>query len=569
MMNGRRITGAILIGIGVLILALKLGRIYDPAPALQKWGDKSAPTVSRTIKNIGPAMTDYAICIGFPVLIGALLLAGGKRPASTEAPAIPVDEGASESHVIAQNIAKSAQKNGERPVQACTVLQASSYPRQVWQFQSRSGGFVLDKQQTAPQGQPLPSSMLAKPWTSLWQKKINAAWLPAEKIFLRVIQIPKADFAETVSMVELQLERLSPMPVAQVVWAIHVLPNSTPGMQTVVVIIAARDAVEQFLAQLEGEGYFADELELPVVDQLQATPVRNDGVYVYPDALGAKNVGLAAWWYGGVLHNLDLITLPGQGASSALREQVTQMAWAGEMDGWLTAPPAVHLVASGENLVVWEPPLREGLETPVDVIEPLAPAQLAAATARRIARRSGAVNLLPPEYAERYQQQFVDRLWMRGLLAVCGVYLVGVAIYMVALGAASYRTSSIETQVAGLSHSYTNALQVRAQYSVLKDREDLKYAGLDCWKAVAEHLPAALTLDSFNFSGGKRLTLRGTAPADQVQQTLDFERIMRRATIGNGDPLFDLSKTENLIVNQRGNIYSWEWNLELKRSEAL
>ena len=27
-------------------------------------------------------------------------------------------------------------------------------------------------------------------------------------------------------------------------------------------------------------------------------------------------------------------------------------------------------------------------------------------------------NLLPPEYTARYRQQFIDRLWMRGLGAV-------------------------------------------------------------------------------------------------------------------------------------------------------
>ena len=34
-----------------------------------------------------------------------------------------------------------------------------------------------------------------------------------------------------------------------------------------------------------------------------------DGVWIYPEAVGGKNAGLAAWWYGGVLQNLDLVTL--------------------------------------------------------------------------------------------------------------------------------------------------------------------------------------------------------------------------------------------------------------------
>jgi len=159
------------------------------------------------------------------------------------------------------------------------------------------------------------------------------------------------------------------------------------------------------------------------------------------------------------------------------------------------------------------------------------------------------------------------------LIAVCGVYLLGVAIYMIALGAASYRTSSVEDQVAGLSASYTNTMQIKARFGVLKDRQALKYAALDCWKTVAEHLPETLTLEQWNLSGGKRLTLHGSAPNDAVQQILDFETAMRRATVmveGSGtQPLFDLNKSDSVQYHQRGNVYQWDLVLELKRAEAL
>jgi hypothetical protein len=127
--------------------------------------------------------------------------------------------------------------------------------------------------------------------------------------------------------------------------------------------------------------------------------------------------------------------------------------------------------------------------------------------------------------------------------------------------------------VAALSGSYTNAMQVKARYGVLKDRQALKYAALDCWKTVAEHLPETLTLESWNLSGGKRLTLHGSAPNDAIQQILDFETAMRRATImveGSGNqPLFDLNKSESVTYHARGNGVQWDLVLELKRSEAL
>jgi hypothetical protein len=131
---------------------------------------------------------------------------------------------------------------------------------------------------------------------------LNVAWLPPENVFLCVIELPKSSFEETFAMVELQLEKLSPMPVAQIVWTIHVLSRhggsprqneaetgakaeaatsaetKAEDLQTVVVVIAERSVVEEFLGKLEGRGYLADRLEVPMLDQLEATPATEDGL---------------------------------------------------------------------------------------------------------------------------------------------------------------------------------------------------------------------------------------------------------------------------------------------------
>ena len=106
-----------------------------------------------------------------------------------------------------------------------------------------------------------------------------------------------SDFDETLAMVELQLEKLSPMPVAQIVWSIHVLPHAEGNLQTVIVMIVARNAVEEFLGQLEGQGYLADRLELPLLDQLQATTITPERRL---DLSGsARAAGMRRWWRGG------------------------------------------------------------------------------------------------------------------------------------------------------------------------------------------------------------------------------------------------------------------------------
>ena len=180
-------------------------------------------------------------------------------------------------------------------------------------------------------------------------------------------------------------------------------------------------------------------------------------------------------------------------------------------------------------------------------------------------------SLLPAEYSSRYHQQFVDRLWMRGLGATVGVYLVGVLIYFAWLQFALMGTSKVEQDAANLGPTYTNALQFKARLQILKDRQDLKYAALDCWKVVAELLPEGMQLEGFHFSDGKRLTINGTAPVGQEKQLLEFEKALRKAVVNN-QPIFETFADP---VDQmkwdppRGNVEEWRCAFTLKRSETL
>jgi hypothetical protein len=459
-------------------------------------------------------------------------------------------------------------KAGAVAIHSCNVLQVGAQARQLWQFDARGRGFVLNREQTSFAGEPLPVRAVTKDWRSLWQRKLNVAWLPPESVFLRVAQFPLSDLDDTLSMVELQLEKLSPMPVAQIVWSIHVLPHAEGNLQTVIVMIVSRNTVEEFLGQLEGQGYLADRLELPLLDQLQATTITRNGAWIYPEVAGGRNAALVAWWYGGVLQNLALITLPAANRPESLKEQLLQMAWAGELEGWLTAPPAWHLVADAPTAAEWEPALRSGLEQPVEVIAPVSVAGLAALTATRAAKAGPQGNLMPAEFSTRYQQQFVDRLWMRGLGAVVALYLVGVMVYFARLEWELYGTRAVEQDAAIQGPIYTNALQLKAKYQLLTEREDLKFAALDCWKAVAELLPDGVTLEGYNFNDGKKLTLSGTAPADQTKRLLDFDADIRKVA-PNGQPLFDPNAGDHVTWDVRGGVVSWHCILELKRTEAL
>jgi hypothetical protein len=143
-----------------------------------------------------------------------------------------------------------------------------------------------------------------------------------------------------------------------------------------------------------------------------------------------------------------------------------------------------------------------------------------------------------------------------------------VVVYFARLELEVYRTTAVEEKAAEKGAVYTNTLQLKAKFQVLKDRQDLKFAALDCWKVVAELLPDGVTLDGYNFNDGRKLTLSGSAPVDQTKRLLDFDADIRKVA-PNGQPLFDPNAGDHITWDVRGAVANWHCVLELKRSEAL
>ena len=129
----------------------------------------------------------------------------------------------------------------------------------------------------------------------------------------------------------------------------------------------------------------------------------------------------------------------------------------------------------------------------------------------------------------------------------------------------------VEQQAAQLAGSYTNALELKARYGVLKQREALKYAALDCWEIAAENMPRGLSLQRSSFADGERYTLSGVCPSVEISQISDqgkFYDSVRKAKL-DGQDMFELAPVEPLIWNQNGGNVAWHFTLRLKNVEKL
>lgn len=453
---------------------------------------------------------------------------------------------------------------------SCNLVRINSSVLRFWQFNLGGAQPALETDQEGENAEKLALKRGGKDWKSLWQQKLNIAWFPPERVYLRVAHLPAANESEVPPMVEMQLEKLSPVPVNQIVWSYQLVPSSVPGMKSVVVAIIERGVAEQFLGGLEAKGYLADQLELPFIHLLKTVPEGANGLWIWAGLPGAANLCFVAWWIHGVLQHLDWIAMPaGEAGSKTVIQHLTETAWAGEIEGWLAVPPECHLMAVPEDADLLAKPLQQWSGKPVQMESVPAETELAALSASALNRNDASLNLLPSEYRLRYHRQFVDRLWMGGLGSIVVVYLIGVFFYFAALQYVKFQKYQVDGQVGKLSESYTNTIRLKARVDVLNEQVNLRFAALECWRAACTLLPQGLTLTDLQLQQGKTLRLVGTVQASDINLILTYNQAMRLYHVGDeATNAFLFKDVQPFTQSTVGANVRWDFTCEIARSEV-
>jgi hypothetical protein len=332
--------------------------------------------------------------------------------------------------------------------------------------------------------------------------------------------------------------------------------------------------VEEYLGKLEAHGFMADRLELPLLQRLLTAKDERDGVWLLPSVVAGQQFCLAGWWWGGVLRNLNLVRVSGADKwGETLAEQLTQIAWSGEVEGWLDGPLHCHLIADADAAREWTPILKTWSGGEVNVVSPPSSEALASIDVRNLASGGKPADFLPEEYAVKYRQRFVDRLWMGGLGAIVGIYLAFILVSFLRLQVTNFQQYRVNSSMAGLSGSYTNALQMKARIKILQEQVNLRFAALECWKAATTLLPADLTLTDLSLQQGKDFTIHGLAPPDQVGQIIEYNQALKNYRIvdANGPFLFSKVNTYNSYdrpVPGGQKMTAWDFKCEVQRTEV-
>jgi hypothetical protein len=447
----------------------------------------------------------------------------------------------------------------------CHVLLDGTVAERVLAFSKGKDGVKPGLVVPVPAGGKVPAKVGARDWQLLIKPRLDVAWMSATDVCIRLVDLPGSDASELGAMVELQLEKISPLPPSQMVAGHELLGEASSGGAAVLVVMAPRPAVEARLEELRGRGFVVDRLDVAMAREL-VSQAQEDGLWIVLDPMGVPGLLTVAWRTGGRWRQVDVLRIPeGAGAGEVLTASLTRVAWAAELDGWLDGGmPVVRLVSDTSTADLLEPALAAWSGQSVDR-RPLRDLAMTAADTAREALAGRALTLMPAETALRNRQAFVDRLWVRGLGTIGMTYL------LVALGLLAWLNHQKGTleenkvNLKSLAQHYTNAMRLRDQVLILEEQVNLRFAALDCWKAAVDKLPASMTLSSMNFVRGKTLRLDGTVEPSAREDVTRYNSELAAVEVRD-QKLFGSVKPAQ--VNTRGTVATWSFEAELNRLDA-
>lgn len=487
---------------------------------------------------------------------------------------------------------KETKKSISKQLRLVNFLIPGVVTHRIQQFECVDADFKAPRSQDCPVHQKPKENWSQKDYRNLLRQKINVSWASVEDVFLKVIHLPGESPEELRMMVELQLEKLSPVPLAQLVWDIQVLPNPVPlpmpepdpthpeeklnqmYRYAVVVLMAERSAIENFLALLEESAFHADRVELPFLHEILQSPETRNGLYVYPMRSGSRNLAVTAWWTQGQLQNIDMIYLPVDESWKAIFPvQLNQVIWAGQVAGWFKDQFSWTLLAPAEDdealpIGEWSALLSE-LYGEGKLDKRMTEPELARLNCSLICSGPTA-NLLPPEFAGAYRQRYVDKLWLQGITATVAAYLLFCLVYFAGATVADFQKSRAEARVKLLEGDYQTAQKLREQLDLLQLQHSLKFAALDSYRLSAELLPSELKLTRFNFNGGSEISYVGEAPSEMIGAVTAFnEQLSRAMTYGNNPLPFFKKVNPPTSVQKAGSpdTLTWRFSCELNLPE--
>lgn len=338
----------------------------------------------------------------------------------------------------------------------------------------------------------------------------------SSELFCKRISLPTVDPAEVAQMAPLQVEKLSPLPLNDVVWSYEILAASE-GRSDVLIVFGRKENLVQCVSGF-GDEFLPDLIDVDLL--LLWRGLRAKGDFKDKNYSGLlwidvpSKVAKCVLLKGSTPLLIEHLALEGLDAAGLARAWSVMLLSAeanlgvGKLDAlFLLCPADMHASVSAE--------LATELRVSVFPVEASGSLSPAVGLAHRALRNGQAqVNLLPTDYVQRQQKkQFRQQAKFIGAIALA-VYVLAILAFA---GISKWRQFSMgrmEAKLKQLEEEYAKARLLQAEVNFLKQKLDDRRSALETLRAVSEALPAQSSLQLFNYRQTQGVDLRGTAQND-------------------------------------------------------
>ncbi len=393
-----------------------------------------------------------------------------------------------------------------------------------------------------------------------------AVALPAERVLLRVLELPTGSEEELGPMVELQADKFCPFPTEQMEIAHEVLER---GEDRSLVLVAAvqREALDAAAAPLLEAGLVIDRVDVDVLglSRILSAEARQAGATGRHAALLLTADAADLVVFDGS-RPLFFRSLP-DGATDDphfIQELAEELAYslAALESEWGAKPLERMEVWSGDALSSEALAELQGrCGAPVELRPRDSHPPLSELLAWQ-AQEAGRLNLAPAEWSALRMSAAMRRKLAIGGAVVLGVWLLGMGLLYFGARQAQGGMGDLQARVIAQETRAAEISLLKARVGELERRSDRSESVLECLREVTVALPSGVDLSSFVYRKGEGVNLRGQA----VQSTLVTEYVDALSRSG----LFAEAKLETIgsrmVQNRR--VSEYRINANLARVEA-
>lgn len=443
----------------------------------------------------------------------------------------------------------------------CNIASKTNEATELRSYAIKGQSSQIQKSFSVNQDEAFPPVKFDKTWKDSFQPKLNVGLIPSQFVFLQIIELPTTDASEIPEMLELQLERISPIPPAQIFWNFYVISNAgtsneqSSDSSSVLVLIAEQKVVYQYIEDLQSRNFYPDIVSSDLMMHF-ASPEKIDVIQVIPSESFSSHTCLVLWWFDGALKHISQISAEDkEKLLSQVEQDIKQTFWSGQMDGWASHFPAIEIQCPTESRAEWTSFQESISETQVRFRDSDSDESKGKQLATLFGNQSVRADLLPEDTRKANKNRQFDSTWMTALGCAVILYLMGLGFYFVFLNQAQSVMANVNDQIDSVSVTYTNAMKLDERIRITESQLKLRFAALETWKSVVDSLPTELTFKQFKFSKRETLLLNGQGPIGANGQVNQYVDTLTDLKDLDGNKLFEKVERKS-IQNSRG-VMNW------------